>query len=311
MNNENFNKGSYLALGSFDGLHIGHLTLVHKIVKLARENKGKSILYTFENHPRTLIKGIEKPKLILNNKNKRDNALQLGVDEVYFEKFTEEYMKLTPEGFVEYLCNKFNVKGIVVGFNFKFGYKNLGNVNVLKSLSKKYNYELIVMEPCEYKSEVVSSTRIRSSIDAGNVEDVSVMLNRPYSLEGKVIHGKQLGRTIGFPTANMEINNEVLIPKKGVYYTNVLIKDKIFKGITSIGHNPTVNGKKLSIETYILDFNLDIYGNNIKVYFINRIRDEIKFPSLESLVNQLKIDENFAKKSKNIYNSNGFCYNSH
>ncbi|MFR4997163.1 MAG: bifunctional riboflavin kinase/FAD synthetase [Clostridium paraputrificum] len=293
---------SYVALGSFDGLHSGHLSLVNKIIELANENKGRSIVYTFKNHPRTLIKGTTPPKLLMDNESKEEILESLGVDLIYFEEFNEEYMKLTPEGFIKYLCEKFKVKGIVVGFNYRFGYKNIGNIEMLKELSTKYGYELYVMEPCNYEDEVISSTRIRNELFNGNVDKAMKMLNRPYIIKGKVVHGKKLGRTIGFPTANLDYSKEILIPSKGVYYTNVEWQGKIYKGITSVGNNPTVNGNKLTIETYILDFNNDLYGHNIKVYFIKKIRDEKKFNSIDDLVIQLKKDKNYALEEKFFVN---------
>lgn len=293
---------SYVALGSFDGLHSGHLSLVNKIIELANENKGRSIVYTFKNHPRTLIKGTTPPKLLMDNESKEEILESLGVDLIYFEEFNEEYMKLTPEGFIKYLCEKFKVKGIVVGFNYRFGYKNIGNIEMLKELSTKYGYELYVMEPCNYENEVISSTRIRNELFNGNVDKAMKMLNRPYIIKGKVVHGKKLGRTIGFPTANLDYSKEALIPRKGVYYTNVQWQGKIYKGITSVGNNPTVNGDKLTIETYILDFNNDLYGHNIKVYFIKKIRDEKKFNSIDDLVIQLKKDKNYALEEKFFVN---------
>ena len=224
------------------------------------------------------------------------------VDLIYFEEFNEEYMKLTPEGFIKYLCEKFKVKGIVVGFNYRFGYKNIGNIEMLKELSTKYGYELYVMEPYNYENEVISSTRIRDALLNGNVDKAMKMLNRPYIIKGKVVHGKKLGRTIGFPTANLDYSKEALIPRKGVYYTNVQWQGKIYKGITSVGNNPTVNGDKLTIETYILDFNNDLYGHNIKVYFIKKIRDEKKFNSIDDLVIQLKKDKDYALEEKFFVN---------
>ena len=293
---------SYVALGSFDGLHSGHLSLVNKIIELANENKGRSIVYTFKNHPRTLIKGATPPKLLMDNESKEEILEALGVDLIYFEEFNEEYMKLTPDGFIKYLCEKFKVKGIVVGFNYRFGYKNIGNIEMLKELSTKYGYELYVMEPCNYENEVISSTRIRDELLNGNVDKAMKMLNRPYIIKGKVVHGKKLGRTIGFPTANLDYSKEALIPRKGVYYTNVQWQGKIYKGITSVGNNPTVNGDKLTIETYILDFNNDLYGHNIKVYFIKKIRDEKKFNSIDDLVIQLKKDKDYALEEKFFVN---------
>ena len=152
------------------------------------------------------------------------------------------------------------------------------------------------MEPCMINDEVISSTLIRNELLQGNVNKVFNMLSRPFMLCGKVVDGKKLGRTIGFPTANLEVKGKKVIPKKGVYYTNVEVNGKIFKGITSIGNNPTVNGIDLTIETYILDFNNDIYDKEINVYFIDRIRDEVKFNNIEELITQLKKDKKYAEE---------------
>ena len=150
------------------------------------------------------------------------------------------------------------------------------------------------MEPCIYKDSVIRSTRIREAIIYGEVEEAFNMLTRPYSLKGKVIHGKKLGRTIGFPTANLNFSKDIILPKIGVYYTNVLWNNKMYKGITSIGNNPTVNGEKITLETFILDFDKDIYDEEIYVYFIKFLREEKKFASIEKLKNQLKLDDQIA-----------------
>ena len=289
---------SYIALGSFDGLHQGHLTLVDKIIELSKTNYGESIVYTFLNHPRNLINKNNSLKLLLDNDTKVNILKERGVDKVYFEEFNEEFMKYSPEEFIKHLCNKFNVKGIVIGFNYRFGYKNIGDISLLEQLSKKYDYELYVMEPCTYKSEVISSTRIRNELLLGNVEEALHMITRPYSITGEVIHGKKNGRLMGFPTANVKYSNMFILPKIGVYYTNVEWNNKIYKGITSVGKNPTFEGENITLETYILDFNEEIYGDEITVYFIKKIRDEKKFASMEELKKQLDKDKKQAEIEK-------------
>lgn len=204
---------------------------------------------------------------------------------------------MSSEDFIKFLCINYNVKGIIVGFNFKFGYKNQGDINILRDLQQKYKYQLYVIEAFRYKDEIISSTRIRESILNGEVLEAREMLSKPFKLKGLVTHGKKLGRTIGFPTANIKFDSKIIIPKIGVYYTNIIYNDKKYKGITSVGNNPTVNGKELTIETYILDFNSEIYDEEIEVYFIDRIRDEKKFSSVDELVIQLKKDKKFADRS--------------
>ncbi|SFC73942.1 bifunctional riboflavin kinase/FAD synthetase [Clostridium uliginosum] len=285
---------NYIALGSFDGLHIGHLSLIDKVIEIAKNNNGKSMVFTFKNHPRTFIDPASTIRLLMENDNKIEILNNKGIDIVCFEEFNEEFMKITPEKFIEFLYTKLNVKGIVVGFNYKFGYKNLGDINLLKKLQAQYGYELYVMDSCTYKDEVISSTRIRNELQEGNVLEASNMLNRPYSIKGEIVHGRKIGRSIGFPTANLSYNKNILLPKIGVYYTNVKVNNKIYKGITSVGNNPTVNGKKLTLETYILDFDENIYGEIIVVYFIKKIRDEKKFNGLEELVAELQRNKSFA-----------------
>ena len=293
-------RSNYVALGSFDGLHIGHLSLINKVKELAKDNEGKSMVFTFKNHPRTVIMAENNLDLLMTNREKIDILLNENVDILALKTFDKEVMKMDPEEFIKWLCNDYSIRGIVVGFNFRFGYKNLGDIDLLNELKEKYNYELYVMEPYIYEGEVVSSTRIRKEILNGNVAIANKMLSRPYTINGNVVHGKKLGRQIGFPTANINLTADKLIPKVGVYYTNVEVNGKIYKGITSIGNNPTVNGKELTIETYILDFDKYIYDEEIKLYFIDRIRDEMKFSGIDELVCQLKKDKILAEGKETI-----------
>lgn len=297
---DNKKSDNYVALGSFDGLHYGHLSLVRKTVELAREKNGKSMVFTYKNHPKTIIKPDSVPKIIMDLDTKLEYLEEENVDIVILRSFTKEFMSMEAEDFIKLLCEDYNVKGIVVGFNFRFGHKNLGDINLLKNLQNKYGYELFIMEPYTYKGNAISSTRIRECILEGEVKEATNMLSKPYLIKGKVVHGKHLGRTIGVPTANLEFNDKMVIPGKGVYYTNVKYNGKVFKGITSVGNNPTVNGKELTIETFILDFDEMIYGEELKVYFIEKIRGEIKFDSLDELVAQIKIDEDFARSKEII-----------
>lgn len=299
--NNDFNrvvqKKTYVALGSFDGIHKGHLALINKSIELAKKNDSLSMVYTFKNHPRTLINKKEAPKLIMNLDEKMSELKDLGVNLSVFVEFTKDFMSLEPREFINNLIEIYNVKGIVVGFNYRFGYKNKGDVNFLKELTASKGIELHIIDPFTYNDEVVSSTRIRKSIADGEMEDAYNMLNRYFSLNGEVVGGKRIGRTINFPTANMDVDKKVVLPKIGVYYTNVEVDRKIYKGITSVGNNPTVNGKNITVETHILNFDEDIYGKKIKLYFISKIRDEKKFNSLEELKNQLVKDKKFAEKS--------------
>ncbi|SHK33786.1 FMN adenylyltransferase [Clostridium cavendishii DSM 21758] len=296
-NNEIF-KETYIALGSFDGLHKGHLTLINKAIELSKENNCQSMVYTFKNHPLNLVNKDIAPKLIMDNKTKVEVLEKLGIDIVCLIDFTKEFMQIEPKDFVKMLLEKYNAKGLVVGFNYKFGHKNKGDVNLLKELSKQLGFELYIMKAYKSEEDIISSTKIRNLISNADIGEANEMLERKFLLRGIVVHGKKNGRTLGFPTANIKIDEDIILPKLGVYYTNVEYDKKIYKGITSVGLNPTFYGKTVTVETYILDFDKFIYGDELKVYFIERIRDNEKYDSLTALKEQLFKDKEFAETRK-------------
>lgn len=296
--NAKFNFKTYMALGSFDGFHYGHMELAKKLIEKSQKSNTKSLLYTFKNHPLSVIEPGKEPKHLASNEEKIRVINDMGIDIVNFAKFDSDYMKIQPETFVENLCSHYNIKGIVVGFNNRFGYKNKGDVELLLKLSNKFGFEVDVVEPVKLKGEVVSSSRIRMLLSEGNIEEANLLLKRAYSLTGRIVMGRQLGRQIGFPTANLSVDEKQLLPKGGVYFTNVLHNNRLFKAITNIGYNPTVNGNNLTVETHIIDFNENIYNKTITVYFIKKIRAEKKFESLEFLVKALEKDKIFAKNEK-------------
>lgn len=293
-----FDKNVYVALGSFDGLHKGHLTLLKKVNELRDKNNGLSMVYSFKNHPLEIIDCTKAPKIIMDNEEKLEILSKNNIDIACLVEFNKKLMSLNPEEFIKDIIEKYNVKGIVVGFNYRFGHQNKGNIELLKELSEKYSFELHVMNAFEENGKVVSSTLIRNLIKEGSLKEANELLTRAYSIKGEVVHGKEIGRTIGFPTANLKISEKTLLPKLMVYYSNVEIDGKIYKGITSVGNNPTVNGNNITVETYILDFSDFIYDKFIRVYFIEEMRTHEKFNSLDELKNQLEKDKNFAKKRK-------------
>lgn len=286
---------TYIALGNFDGLHKGHMTLINKVVDEALLNDSKSMVYTFTNHPLTIADPSRVPKLIMDMDQKLKLLGDYGIDYVALIDFTMEYMKTSPEDFIKHLLADFNAKGLVCGFNYRYGYLNKGNVDSLEKLAKELNFDLIVMPAETDGGEVISSTRIRALISDGNIEKANELLLEPFMLKGEVITGKQNGRKLGFPTANQRVNEDMVIPKIGVYYTNVRVKGELYKGITSVGTNPTIaDNNKLTVETYILNFDEDIYGETIEIYFIEWMRPEEKYDSLDDLIKQLTIDNNLA-----------------
>ena len=288
-------SNNYAALGSFDGLHKGHISLIEKTVELAKKRNGKSMVFTFKNHPRSVFDKNYVPCLIMSNEKKEELLKNKNIDILCFKKFDSDFMKYSPEEFIKMLIEQFNVKGIVVGFNYRFGFKNLGDVALLKKMQKIYNYELYVMDPYLYEGNPISSTRIRNAILEGEIFKATNMLGFQYIVDGKVVHGREIGRTIGFTTANLQIDKKFVIPKIGVYCTNVFVNNNVYRGITNIGNNPTVCGKKITIETFILDFNDDIYDKKMELSFISKIRNQRKFNSLEDLKHQLEKDKDYAR----------------
>jgi len=289
---------TYIALGSFDGLHLGHMHLINKTLELAKENSAKSMICTFENHPLSVINKEICPKLIMDNDTKLMLLEKTGIDIVNLAKFDKEFMSISPEDFIKNMVKCYNAKGIVIGFNYRFGYKNLGDVEMLQKYSTILGYKLYVCEAISTNEEVISSSKIRHLIDEGNIIKANELLGRPHTITGKVIKGKQFGRTIGFPTVNLNYNKEFILPKGGVYYTVVEYENHLYRAITNIGYNPTVEGGKLSVETHILNFDKQVYSEMIKINFINRIRDEVKFNTFDELKQQLVKDKEYAHMQK-------------
>ncbi|MBW9170887.1 bifunctional riboflavin kinase/FAD synthetase [Clostridium estertheticum] len=294
----NLEYQTFIALGSFDGLHLGHMHLINKTVELSKANNAKSMICTFKNHPLSVINKEICPKLIMDNDTKIKLLEDTGIDIVNLANFDKDFMKITPEEFIRNMVKCYNVKGIIVGFNYRFGYKNLGDVEMLKAYSTILGYNLYVCDAISVNDEIVSSSKIRHLIAEGNIVKANELLGRPHTIIGKVITGKQLGRTIGFPTVNLNYNKEYILPKGGVYYTIIEYDNYLYKAITNIGYNPTVEGGKLSVETHILDFNKQIYSEIVKINFINRIRDEVKFNTVEELKQQLVKDKEYAYNQK-------------
>lgn len=287
---------SVVTIGKFDGLHNGHKVLIKKAVESSKKRRIKSVVFTFANQPANYFNN-HSVKNIITDKDKMKKLNHLGIDIVVNIPFDEKMTNISADDFArKILKEKLRAKKVIVGHDFTFARNKEGNAKLLKLLGAKYNFKVEVVKPVKINNIRVSSTYIRNLIAEGSVNKVKEYLGRNYQLEGKVIKCKQLGRTIGFPTANMKIENEMLVPKCGIYATKVYLNGKTYFGATNIGYNPTVEGKDLSVETNILDFNEDIYGKTIKLEFLERIRDEKKFYSLEELKSQLKIDIDYIYK---------------
>ncbi|MCI9259267.1 MAG: bifunctional riboflavin kinase/FAD synthetase [Romboutsia sp.] len=286
-------KESVVTIGNFDGLHRGHQVLIKKAIEYAKINNMSSVVFTFKNHPANYFRP-DSIKNIITNEEKVKILKSMGIDYIINIPFNEYMTKISGHDFVkEILLDTLCAKNIIVGHDFTFARNKEGNIKLLKELSNKYGFSLEIVSPIKLDDIRISSTYIRQLISDGRVEDVSKYLGRNYKLSGEVIYSKQLGRTIGFPTANISINEDMIIPKVGIYATKVYIDEETYYGATNVGYNPTVNGDNLSIETNILEFNDNIYGKVITIEFIERIRDEKKFNGIEELKKQLQKDTRY------------------
>lgn len=285
-----------VTLGKFDGLHRGHQLLLSYLSKY--EKLGyTSVMFTFDYHPSNLFSEREID-LIYTETEKKALLLKEGPEVLISYPFTKESASMEPEEFIsKVLISQLDAKIIVVGTDYGFGRKRRGNVAMLREYASVYGYELIVCDKLMLDGEVISSTRIREELKQGNIEYVNEMLGHPYTIMGEVIHGHQLGRTIGVPTANLLPATHKLLPPKGVYASVVRIGGKAYKAVTSIGVNPTVDDSgQIVVESYLLDFHGDLYGQYIEVELYTYERGEVKFASMEELKQNIQKDIEFAKK---------------
>lgn len=287
-NNIKFNTG--VALGNFDGIHLGHQKLINTMINRSKKLGYKSSLLLFDKHTKVTTDN-NQPKIITTNEQKFKIAEQLGIDIVYMMKFDKSTMLLSAEEFVkDIIIDKMNSKLIVVGFDYKFGHKALGNSKTMLKLGEKYDIEVKVIEAIQSNEVIIGSTEIRELILEGNIIKANKFLGRSYSIMGKVIPGKNRGNTLGFPTANIDVDPNLVIPKNGVYKTKTILNGKAYLSATNIGYNPTFEEDILKIETHILDFNERIYGQNIEIEFIEFLRDDIKFKNKDDLISQMNVD---------------------
>lgn len=305
VNEDNFhiyNEKKAIALGNFDGVHLGHKALIKRTIHLANLNNIKSSVFTFNQHTLKIICPEKMPKLLTTRKKKINELSKLGLDYSIFFEFDKAFSMISPEDFIsEVLIKKLNMKIAIVGGNYTFGYKAIGNVELLKKLSKKYNYMVDVLNPIIVDNKIVSSSYIRQLIESGELEDVYKFLGRYYSLEGVIVNGKKIGKKLGFPTANLKIESNNILPPDGVYLSRVRLENSDnFLGLTNIGNNPTFGNNNFTIETFIINFNDDIYNKHMEVEFIKKIRDEIKFNNKDELIEQMKKDLSYAMEYKTI-----------
>lgn len=274
-----------IALGYFDGVHIGHRAVIKSAVDFAKKNNTKSAVITFSDHPYCYFKGV-CPKYILTREEREKRIASLGIDYLYELNF-EDFALLTAKEYLNnILINYFHPISISTGWNHNFGKNKSGNVNFLEEQAKNYNYKYFKIPPQKINNEIISSTEIRKLLSEGNIEKANHMLGQNFSIEGEIVKGNQIGRTIGFRTANLVYPPELIELPYGVYAVDTTYG----KGIANFGIRPTINGSHTSLEAHILNFEKDIYGEIINVNFNKMIRTEKKFPSLDALKKQINLD---------------------
>lgn len=286
-------KKTVVTIGTFDGVHMGHRKILDKVIAEAELRNEESVVLTFYPHPRFILNENSDLKLLNTIEEKTELLSKTGLDALIIHPFSKEFANLSAEEFVKtILVDQLHVSKIIIGYDHKFGKNRTADIHDLIQFGAKYNFEVEQITAQELDEIAVSSTKIRTALGEGNITLANNYLGYPYSLSGKVIHGNQIGRTIGFPTANIQMADTFkLIPKKGVYVVRCLIKDQLVKGVMNIGNRPTVDGTSLSIEVHLLDFDATLYGFEISVYLFDFIRDEKKFENLEALTSQIEDDK--------------------
>lgn len=284
-------KPTAVALGNFDGVHLGHQELIRQAVKKAGDAGLKSAVFTFSNHPKDLLPKEKKVKNILVKSDKERIIESLGVDYLFNVPFTRRIMTMSPAAFVEeLLLDKFNMKAAFCGFNYHFGHNAQGNPEVLRQMGARHGYEVTEIPPYKIKGEIVSSSLIRTLIASGQVEQCKTYMGRHYAIGGEVVVGNRLGKKLGFPTSNLVIDPSMVTPPNGVYVTCCTYNGVRYPSVTNVGHKPTIGHYNKNVETHIFDFDKELYGKQITVEFLQKTRDEVKFDSVEELSAQIVRD---------------------
>lgn len=284
--------------GTFDGVHLGHQKILKRIREIARSIQGETVLITFWPHPRLVLHPHNHQLRLLSTFEEKANLLrQLGIDHLVTIPFTQEFSQMSSKEFIQQiLIDRIHTRKLVIGYDHRFGKNREGSFEYLQQHSQEFGFELEEISREDVEEIGVSSTKIRKALESGDIRTANLYLGRPYELNGLVVKGQQIGRSIGFPTANIHVPNDYkLIPKDGVYAVEAKVEDQLYKAMLNIGNRPTVDGTKKTVETHLFDFQGDLYNKLITVYFRDFIREEQKFDGLEALKKQLIEDQKTAK----------------
>jgi len=297
INEFHSDKKTIVTIGTFDGVHLGHAAILKKLTQNTQNETFESTVLTFFPHPRMVLQGKSDLKL-LNTINEKIELLEkIGIDNLIIHPFDEKFAELNAEAFVStILIDHLRVQKIIIGYDHRFGKNRTANIDDLISFGAQYGFEVEQISAQEIDEISISSTKIRTALEEGDIQLANEYLGYSYFLSGTVVKGKQLGRTIGFPTANISLEEDYkLVPQNGVYVVQAEIDGNIIYGMMNIGFNPTVQGKQKTIEVHLFDFDTDIYNRKIQVAILQRIRSEKKFESIELLTKQLEEDRNFSR----------------
>lgn len=291
-------KNTVVTIGTFDGVHIGHRKIISRLIESAQANDWDSVVLTFFPHPRMVLQKDADIKLI-NTIDERGALLDsLGLDHLVIHPFTIDFSRMYAEDFVEeILVNALQARKVIIGYDHRFGRNRNANIEDLKRYGEQFGFEVEEISKQELEDVAISSTKIRNALIEGDIQRANAYLGYPIMLQGEVVHGKHLGKTLGYPTANLKIaENYKLIPAQGVYVVQSMIDGNLVYGMMNIGTNPTVGGMDQTIETYFLDFDGDLYGKHIAIEILSHIREEKNFESVDMLVKAMQEDEVFSRK---------------
>ncbi len=283
-------RDSIITIGVFDGVHLGHKHLISKLKELASQQGLCHIVITFHKHPHEILIPKGQPPFLTDTFEKAHLLKKEGVDAVLVLTFTPELSRLSAREFLTLLQNKLRMRGLVIGPDFALGHRGEGNIPTLRRLGSEMGFSVTVVPPVRINGDIVSSTAIRRALAEGDMEKVQRFMGRPFSLHGKVIHGKGRGAGLGFPTVNLDIFKGQALPSDGVYATRAFVDNHTFPSVTNVGTNPTFGDVDRSIESYLLDFHNNLYEHEVKIDFIHKLRGEIKFDCAEDLIKQIDED---------------------
>lgn len=287
-------KSAVVTVGSFDGLHKGHIKIFEKVLELSNKNNRTSFVITFDPHPRSVISRDFDLKILTSLEEKKEVLEKIGIENLMVINFTKDFSQLTSEEFIkQFIIEKIGASQMVIGHDHKFGKDRIGDEKKLREVGKIYNLDVTAVPPEMLDGEIISSTKIRNALFAGDIEKAGLLLGRNYTLSGIVVQGMQRGRLLGFPTANIQPDDEKkALPMNGVYIVKCMVENETHFGIMNIGYRPTFENKhELVLEVHILNFDRDIYGQYFKVEFLRRLRNEKKFESKEDLIHQIEADK--------------------